>query len=151
MPTEATDGAISIEVFPDDTASLVSNELYPDTIDDSETTELSSDDTAKEDSYELFKVKYARKSPIKSIPIKNTTLKLAIFYHGEPKGYTLVRTDKNGNFDYNFGPDDNKLNLSLELVAVRDELKYKAHCYGTTSVDNPKELIINCEGPKIRR
>src|SRR5438067_382747 len=77
-----------------------------------------------------FTIEYAEKSPVKEIPLSNTTLKLKVWYNGNPSGIIEATTDENNHFKLDQFQDSSE--LALEVVSITDEEKYNAHCRSVT-------------------
>ena len=92
----------------------------------------------------IFTVNYAKASPIKTLSLKNTKLRLLIHYHGIPKGYVNVTTDNNQQFSFNAYKNAG-VDLELELVMINDENKLNMHCHGTTTIADSHQLQVICK------
>lgn len=93
---------------------------------------------------EVYTVEYAPHSPVKSIPLKNAHLTIAVFYHGIPKGYIDVVTNQNQQFSYD-QYEQAGTNLALQVVVVEGEKKHHSHCEGTTTIGNTHQILLVCK------
>lgn len=92
----------------------------------------------------VYSVEYAVNSPLKTVPLKNATLKVVIYYYGNPRGNISVITDDKQNFNVvtAFGKS-----AALDVVSIAEQNKYKAACYGTAPVGQTK-ILITCRANK---
>ncbi len=86
---------------------------------------------------QTYTIKYAPNSPIKSVPLKNTTLVLEVYDYQKPDGYKSVRTNAKGKFFMPQGQD-------FEVVGIKGEKNFNARCSGFAT---PKRanILIRCE------
>jgi hypothetical protein len=84
-----------------------------------------------------YSVEYDPSSPVKTIPLKEITLKLDLYQFSKPAGFVEVKTDQNQSFTL-------KEAYSLEVTSIQDQDKYKAMCSGYATEVEPK-IIITCD------
>lgn len=93
-----------------------------------------------------YTIAYVEKSPIKDVPLQNTTLKVMVFYNGNPMGIEEVTTDADGNFTFDKYKDHKA--LRLEVVSVGDQNKYNARCHDKEVKGDLHQIQIICEPAK---
>ncbi len=81
-----------------------------------------------------YSVEYDPNSPIKTIPLKDVTIKLELYQYSKPAGFSEVKTDVNQNFTLNQA-------YSVEVTSVQDQEKFKAMCSGYATESEAKVLI----------
>ena len=89
-----------------------------------------------------YSINYADNSPIKDVPLKNATLKLKVYYNGNPRGFMDVTTDENQKFDLKDFKDTSA--VSLEILSISDQDKYNARCKNTVASENKEDMLIRC-------
>lgn len=85
---------------------------------------------------ELYSVEYAPDSPIQSIPLENTEIKLKIYEYEKPHGFIRVVTNKNREFSLERSYD-------LEVEAIEGEATHNADCSGHATVHN-RQIKLTC-------
>jgi hypothetical protein len=90
-----------------------------------------------------YTIAYVEKSPIKHVPLQNTTLKVMVFYNGNPMGIEEVSTDADGNFTFDKYKDGKA--IRLEVISVNDQNKFNARCRDTESPSDLHQIQIVCE------
>lgn len=90
-----------------------------------------------------FSIDYAEKSPVKDIPLNNTTLKLKVWYNGNPRGIIEVSTDENHHFKLDEFKDASA--IALEVVSIKDEEKYNAGCRSVTKPKDKYNILLLCK------
>lgn len=81
-----------------------------------------------------YSLEYTQTSPIKDISLKNAGLKVQVYKSDNPAGYQDMTTDENQTFKLDGAYD-------LEVVSIKGEEKYNAHCSGSATATNTKVMI----------
>lgn len=87
---------------------------------------------------EKYTLEYAFDSPIKTVPLKEVVLEIALFQYNNPAGLRELKTDENQTFTLNGA-------YNLEILSIENQAKYKAKCSGYGMQGNPK-VFITCTG-----
>lgn len=90
-----------------------------------------------------YAIKYSDSSPIKKIPLENNSLKIQVYYNGNPMGFDIVTTDYDRHFTFEKYKDTNI--LDLEVLSIDDQDKYKARCSGNMTSRSSHELTVTCK------
>ena len=89
-----------------------------------------------------YSINYDESSPIKTVPLKNTTLKIMVYYNGNPSGYMDVTTDADQKFTLDQFKD--KKSVAIEVLSIMDQDKYKAICKNTPKSGMTEDILIRC-------
>lgn len=90
-----------------------------------------------------FSIEYAEKSPIKEVPLKNATLKIRVWYNGNPSGDMEVSTDENQNFTLDQFKDPSA--VALQILSITDQEKYNARCQNTEDSGDKRQIMVFCK------
>lgn len=84
-----------------------------------------------------YTLKYAENSPIKTVPLKDIFLEIALFQYNNPAGFRELKTDDHQSFSL-YGAYD------VEILSIQNQGKFKARCSGYGVQGNPK-IEITCQ------
>lgn len=90
-----------------------------------------------------FSIAYDDNSPMKDVPLKNATLKMKVWYNGNPSGEIEATTDENQRFDLIQFKDPTA--VSLEILSITDQDKYHSLCRNTPDTGNKRDILIICK------
>lgn len=95
-----------------------------------------------------FTHNYVDNSPIQTVSLKYTIVKLKIYYNGNPKGLSEVMTDENQQFileDY-----QDKHSLAFDIISIGVEQKnLNIYCYDISGPNKKHEIFIRCAESKV--
>jgi hypothetical protein len=89
-----------------------------------------------------YSVEFSPNSKIKDIPLQNASLKIQVYYYGNPNGLQMITTDENQQFTM---PEfkDSKF-VAIDVLSINDQEKYHAICSGAVTPQH-NTIIINCK------
>jgi hypothetical protein len=91
-----------------------------------------------------YRLVYAEKSPVKTIPLNNTEFKVRVYSNGTPKGDQELKTNEEAEFDFDKLAKSHSTFISMSLVKIQDDAKNNQICQGNL-VPGKNELVVTCQ------
>lgn len=88
-----------------------------------------------------YSLELAENSPLKEVPLKNITVKIAVYSNGTPQGFQEKLTDQNQTFvlDGNYAEP-----IAVEVLSIENEAKQLLKCYGIAE-PGQTHITLSCE------
>jgi hypothetical protein len=99
---------------------------------------------AKEKENLSYRLVYADNSPLKTIPLNNTEIKVRVYANGTPKGDQELKTNEEAEFDFDKLAKSHRTYIGMNLVQIQDQAKNNQICQGHF-VKAKNELVVTCQ------